>query len=62
MKRMATLCLTTYPEANSLAIAANSVAVVKQLDAKLHAAAIFVLGGATESVLADPRLPVLLSH
>ncbi|MCZ8544550.1 universal stress protein [Mesorhizobium qingshengii] len=42
MKLMATLCLATYPDANSLAIAANSVAVVKQLDATLHAIAINV--------------------
>ena len=42
MKLMATLCLATYPDANSPAIAANSVAVVKQLDATLHAIAINV--------------------
>lgn len=42
MKLMATLCLATYPDANSPAIAANSVAVVKQLDATLHAIAVNV--------------------
>ena len=42
MKLVATLCLATYPDANSPAIAANSVAVVKQLDATLHAIAINV--------------------
>lgn len=42
MKLMATLCLATYPDANSPAIAANSVAVVKHLDATLHAIAINV--------------------
>jgi nucleotide-binding universal stress UspA family protein len=42
MKLMTSLCLPTYPEANSLAIAANSVAVVKQLGSTLHAIAVNV--------------------
>jgi nucleotide-binding universal stress UspA family protein len=42
MKLMTSLCLATYPEANSPAIAANSVAVVKQLGSTLHAIAVNV--------------------
>jgi nucleotide-binding universal stress UspA family protein len=39
---MASLCLATYPDANSPKIAAHSVALVKQIDAALHAIAINV--------------------
>ncbi|MER8628422.1 universal stress protein [Mesorhizobium opportunistum] len=42
MKLMAAVYLATYPEANSLKIAANSVALVKQIGAALHAVAINV--------------------
>ncbi|MER9552140.1 universal stress protein [Mesorhizobium sp. M0322] len=42
MKLMASLSLATYPEANSAKIAANAVAVVKKIDAALHAVAIDV--------------------
>lgn len=42
MKLMASLSLATYPDANSSKIAANSVALVKQIDASLDAVAINV--------------------
>lgn len=42
MKLMASLSLATYPDANSAKIAANAVAVVKKIDAALHAVAIDV--------------------
>ncbi|CAN7577058.1 universal stress protein [Mesorhizobium amorphae] len=42
MKLMASLSLATYPDANSAKIAANAVALVKQIDAALHAVAIDV--------------------
>lgn len=42
MKLMASLCLATYPDANSPKIAENAVALVKQIDAALHAVAINV--------------------
>ncbi len=42
MKLMASLSLATYPDANSPKIAANAVAVVKKIDAALHAVAIDV--------------------
>ncbi|ESY91849.1 universal stress protein [Mesorhizobium sp. LNHC209A00] len=42
MKLMASLCLATYPDANSPKIAANSVALAKQIDATLHAIAVNV--------------------
>ncbi|TIO05650.1 MAG: universal stress protein [Mesorhizobium sp.] len=42
MKVIASLTLATYPDANSSKIAANSVALVKQIDAALHAVAINV--------------------
>lgn len=42
MKHMAAVYLATYPEANSAKIAANSVALVKQIGAALHAVVINV--------------------
>lgn len=42
MKLMAFLPLATYPDANSPEVAANAVALVKQMDAALHAVAINV--------------------
>ncbi|WP_165779527.1 universal stress protein [Mesorhizobium sanjuanii] len=42
MKLMAVLCLATYPEANSPAVAVNAVAVAKQLGSTLHAIAVNV--------------------
>ncbi len=42
MKLIASLSLATYPDANSPKIAANAVAVVKKIDAALHAVAIDV--------------------
>ncbi|MFD2057960.1 universal stress protein [Mesorhizobium calcicola] len=42
MKLMASLSLATYPDANSSKIAANSVALVKQIDASLDAVVINV--------------------
>lgn len=42
MKVIASLSLATYPDANSSKIAANAVALVKQIDASLHAVAIDV--------------------
>ena len=42
VKLMASLSLGTYPDANSLKVAANAVAAVKQIDAALHAVAINV--------------------
>ena len=42
MKLMASLFLATYPDANSPKIAANAVALVKQIDAALHAVAVNV--------------------
>ncbi|RVA11954.1 universal stress protein [Mesorhizobium sp. M7A.F.Ca.US.002.01.1.1] len=42
MKVMASLSLATYPDANSAKIAANAVAVVKKIDAALHAVAVDV--------------------
>ncbi|QPC92902.1 universal stress protein [Mesorhizobium sp. INR15] len=42
MKLMASLSLATYPDASSSKIAANAVALVKQIDAALHAVAINV--------------------
>ncbi|TRD05924.1 universal stress protein [Mesorhizobium sp. WSM4303] len=42
MKFMASLYLATYPDANTSKIAANAVALVKQIDAALHAIAINV--------------------
>ncbi|BAB52838.1 mlr6573 [Mesorhizobium japonicum MAFF 303099] len=108
MKMIASLSVAAYPDANSSKIAANAVAIVKQIDERLalglrtrglmaEAASVqardrsigtalqehdlkiggnllvmggyghsrvrdFVLGGATEDILTDLRLPVLLSH
>lgn len=42
MQLMASLSLATYPDTNSAKIAANAVALVKQIDAALHAVAIDV--------------------
>ena len=42
VKTIASLFLSTYPDANSLQIAASSVALVKQINAALHAVAIDV--------------------
>jgi len=42
VKTIASLSLATYPDANSQKIAANAVAVVKQVDAALHAVAVNV--------------------
>lgn len=42
MKLMASLFLATYPEANSPKIAANAVALAKQIDAALHAVVVNV--------------------
>ena len=42
MKLVASLSLATYPDANSSKIVANAVALVKQIDAALHAVAIDV--------------------
>lgn len=42
MNLVASLSLATYPDANSSKIAANAVALVKQIDAALHAIAIDV--------------------
>ncbi|MCV3205509.1 universal stress protein [Mesorhizobium sp. YC-39] len=42
MKMIASLSLATYPDASSSKIAANSVALVKQIDAALHAVVINV--------------------
>ncbi|CAN7713855.1 universal stress protein [Mesorhizobium caraganae] len=42
MKLMAAVYLATYPDANSWKIAANAIALAKQIDAALHAVAINV--------------------
>jgi nucleotide-binding universal stress UspA family protein len=54
---MASLSLVTYPEASSPKIAANAVALVKQIDATLHAVAVNVdipdVSNALSSLLLD---------
>lgn len=57
MKMMASLALATYPEPNSPKIAVNATALVKQIDAALHAIAINVdipdISNALSSYLLD---------
>lgn len=42
MKLMASLCMATYPDANTPKIASNAVALARNIDATLHAVAINV--------------------